>query len=120
MRQDKGCAGSLGGCGGKIVNDIIRGGYHMAKEPDEMRVPGIGVNRAVLCCILYYVLVHVYNILKPRQGTTLVILLLVRPLSLCSALHRRKFMKYPHIPIISPLLFRSVACCTGGGGCCYG
>lgn len=47
-----------------------------------MRVPGIGVNRAVFCCAMYYALVHVYNVLKPRQGTTLIILILVRPSSL--------------------------------------
>lgn len=67
------------------MNDIIRGGYHLSKGTDEMRVPGIPVARAVLCSALYYALVHVYDVLKPRQGTTLVILLLVcSPLQHCS------------------------------------
>jgi hypothetical protein len=56
---------------------MIRGGYHIAKEPDEMRMPGIGPNRALFCCVLYYALVHVYRLLSTRQGTTLVVIILV-------------------------------------------
>lgn len=49
----------------------------MSKEPDEMRMPGIGANRAIFCCTLYYSLVHVYQLLTSRQGTTLIVIILV-------------------------------------------
>eukprot|EP00892_Ulva_mutabilis_P011952 jgi/Ulvmu1/9129/UM005_0225.1 len=69
--------GAIGGCGGKIINDMIRGGYNIATGPDEMRNPGVGPTRSMACCVAYYLLVHLYAILSPPQGKALVVLSLI-------------------------------------------
>lgn len=53
--------------------------YHIATGPDEMRNPGVGPTRSMAACIAYYLLVHIYAVLSPAQGRTLIILSLVRP-----------------------------------------
>jgi uncharacterized membrane protein YeiH len=71
--------GVIGGSGGKIVHDVLRGGYHIAKSPDELRMPTMSVHSSTMAALMYYFLVHVYAVFTAKQGTTLVIIFLVRP-----------------------------------------
>jgi hypothetical protein len=68
----------MGGCGGKVIHDMLRGGYHIARSVDEVSLPGLSLHSAILSSALYYYLVHIAALLTATQGTALVIILLVR------------------------------------------
>ena len=69
--------GTIGGSGGKVISDMIRGGYGLTTGRDEMSMPTFSVQSGVFCAFVYYWLVHISTSLTAMQGSTLITLLLV-------------------------------------------
>jgi hypothetical protein len=71
-------AGCIGGSGGKVLHDIVRGGYNIAQDADEMSIPGSSLQSSFAAAVIYYWLVIVSGTLTAKQGHTLLTVLLVR------------------------------------------
>ena len=103
LRRAASRAGCIAGSAGKVWHDIVRGGYHIARAPDEVSVPGLGLHSAAAGAALVYGLGVAYPILNPRQCHALVALLFVRlsfPRVVCFALALLMFSK----PLLNELL----------------
>ena len=61
-----------------MLHDAVRGGYHLARAPDEVSVPGMGMHSAMAGSVLYYWLVIVQQVLTQRQGQAMLVILFVR------------------------------------------
>ena len=71
-------AGCVAGSGGKVICDMVRGGYSMLRDPDEISAPGMGLQSSALAAVAYYWLVLVQGVLSFRQGKALLVTFMVR------------------------------------------
>lgn len=58
---------------------MVRGGYNMMRDPDEISMPGMGLQSSMLASVAYYWLVLVQGVLSFRQGKALLVIFMVRP-----------------------------------------
>ena len=71
-------AGCIGGSGGKVWHDALRGGYGISNGRDEVSVPGTSLHSSFIGAVLYFWLAVSTDTLTFRQGHALLTVLLVR------------------------------------------
>lgn len=71
--------GTLAGCGGKLVGDVIRHGWGSLAQPAEATVPSFVWRSAFLSALAYWATCKATMLLTPEEASALIMTALVRP-----------------------------------------